>query len=465
MSARWAGDGEDRRAGWRLVVALVCTGLVAVGIGLASGVFSGGAHADPPAGRIDPPRRPTPDRPAAPRRAAPSRPTPGRPASPPRAVPSGPARSPAAATAAFGLDLLGKLPPGNAVISPDSIATALAMAGTGARGETAAQIAAALHLKDPSRFDSIGGLQHDVFAAQAAAAAGHPSAPTLTIANGLFVQQGYALAPAFVGGLSDHFGAAPEAVDFAGDPPGATAAINSWTSAHTDGIIPKLFSELPAETRLVLANAVYLKAKWREAFERGAYPAPFHRNGKTTKAKFMAQTDEFDYAAGPGYQAVDLPYRGSTLSMLVVLPTEGGGVAELESRLREEGLAPVVKRLSSRPVRLSMPRFHLRTEAELNRPLKALGMKLPFSEAADFAGITTADPLKIGQVQHVADIKVDEEGTEAAAATGLVAESSVEAPPRNLVVFDADHPFLFFVRDDKTGAILFAGRMTNPQGT
>lgn len=465
MSARWVGDGEDRRTGWRLVVALVCTGLVAVGIGLASGAFSGGAHADQRSGRVDPPRRPTPDRPAAPRRAVPSRPTPDRPAAPRRAVPSGAARSTAAATAAFGLDPLGKLPPGNTVISPDSVATALAMAGTGARGETAAQIAAALHLKDPSGFDSIGGLQHDVFAAQAAAAAGHPSAPTLTIANGLFVQQGYALAPAFVGGLSDHFGAAPEAVDFAGDPPGATAAINSWTSAHTNGVIPELFSELPAETRLVLANAVYLKAKWRDAFGT-ARPGTFHRDGKKTKARFMAQTDEFDYAAGPGYQAVDLPYRGSTLSMLVVLPTEGGGVAGLESRLREEGLAPVVDGLSPRPVRLSMPRFHLRTEAELNRPLKALGMKLPFSETADFAGITTADQLKIGQVQHVADIKVDEEGTEAAAATGIVAiPTSAEAPPRNLVVFDADHPFLFFVRDDNTGTVLFAGRMTNPQGS
>jgi serpin B len=450
MSARWGGEGEGRRAtGWRLVVAMVCTGLVAVGIGLASGVFSGGAHADQRAGRVDPPRRPV---------------SPRRPASPRHEARSGPARSPAAATAAFGLDLLGKLPPGNVVISPDSIATALAMAGTGARGETGAQIAAALHLKGPTRFDSIGGLQRDVFAAQAAAAAGHPSAPTLTIANGLFVQQGYALAPAFVGGLSEHFGAAPEAVDFAGDPPGATAAINSWTSAHTNGIIPELFSELPAQTRLVLANAVYLKAKWRSAFG-SAWAGPFHRNGKTTKVKFMAQTEEFDYAAGRGYQAVDLPYRGSTLSMLVVLPTEGGGVAALEGHLREEGLAPVVNGLSSKVVELTMPRFHLRTEAELNRPLKALGMKLPFSEAADFSGITTADPLKIGQVQHIADIKVDEEGTEAAAATGIVAiPASAEAPPRNLVTFDADHPFLFFVRDDKTGAVLFAGRVTNPGG-
>jgi serpin B len=113
-----------------------------------------------------------------------------------------------------------------------------------------------------------------------------------------------------------------------------------------------------------------------------------------------------------------------------------------------------------------MPRFHLRTEAELNGPLKALGMKLPFDEGADFSGITVVEALKIGQVQHIADIKVDEEGTEAAAATGLVViPTSAEAPPRDLVVFNADHPFLFFVRDDASGAVLFAGRLTNPQGT
>jgi serpin B len=368
-------------------------------------------------------------------------------------------------TASLGLGLLGKLPPGNAVISPDSIATALAMAGTGAKGRTANRIASTLGLNvgDPGVFEEVGRLQWAIAHAQADAGTGHPGAPTLTIANGLFVQSGLALIPEFVGGLQAGFGAAPESVDFAGDSPAAVAAINSWTSAHTNGIIPELFSELSSETRLVLANAVYLKAKWRHEFEKAdTYPAPFHRTGGDVTTEFMHQENRFSYGAGPGYKAVDLPYRASKLSMLVVLPT-GGGVRALEGRLRKSGLDPMVRKLSLASVKLTLPRFHLDTEASLNGALEALGMKLPFSEAADFSGITAAEPLKIGVVQHIADIRVDEEGTEAAAATGVTLEpESLEVPREPPVTFKADHPFLFFVRDDKTGAVLFAGRLTNP---
>ncbi len=368
--------------------------------------------------------------------------------------------------AALGLGLLGKLPPGNAVISPDSIATSLAMAGTGAEGQTADQIASTLGLSggDPGVFDQVGRLQRAIAAAQAAAGAGHPGAPTLTIANGLFVQSGFALKPEFVGGLGEDFGAAPESVDFEGDPAAAVAAINSWTNAHTDGVIPKLFSELPPQTRLVLANAVYLKAKWRHEFKKAdTYPAPFHRGGGDVTTEFMHQANRFLYGAGPGYQAVDLPYGGSKLSMTVVLPTGGGNLGGLEARLRKSGLGPIVGKLSPASVKLTLPRFHLDTEASLNGALEALGMKLPFSEAADFSGIVAGAPLQIGEVRHIADIKVNEEGTEAAAATGVTVEvASAPAFPGPVVTFKADHPFLFFVRDDKTGAVLFAGRLTNP---
>src|SRR5262249_9758428 len=160
-------------------------------------------------------------------------------------------------------------------------------------------------------------------------------------------------------------------------------------------IIPEMLSELPEETRLVLANAVYLKAKWRHEFKKShTFPAPFYRaDGEHASTKFMHQTSRLLYAAGPGYKAVELPYRGSTLSLLVVLPV-GGGVNALEDQLREEGFGTVVSGLSPETVKLSLPRFHLETQANLDEALEALGMTVPFSNAADFSGITAEEFLK-----------------------------------------------------------------------
>jgi serpin B len=299
----------------------------------------------------------------------------------------------------------------------------------------------------------------------AAAAGGEsPDAPDLQIANGLFVQQGFPLQPAFVSDLQSHFGATPEALDLSGDPTGSLRAINAWGADHTNGIIPEMLSELPAESRLVLANAVYLKAKWEEEFraEEG-FPGTFHRaNGERVKTDFMYQEDQFRYAAGPGYKAVELLYRASNLSLLAVLPVRSD-VGELERRLGKAGLGGIVGDLKPETVMLTLPRFHLHTEADLQEPLESLGMTIPFTEAADFSGITAAERLMIGVIEHVADIDVDEEGTEAAATTGVgIVVTSAPAPPLDSVTFNANHPFLFFVRDDKSGAILFAGRLADP---
>ncbi len=175
---------------------------------------------------------------------------------------SGAPLSPAAATGAFGLDLLREQPPGNAVLSPDSVAAALAMTGTGAAGRTAAQIAMTLHLAKPAAFARMGNLQRSI-AAEVAAGQGRTKAPTLEIANGLFLQQGFAVEPTFVSGLQQHFGAAPEIADFFGDPPGSLATVNGWVSDHTNGLIPQLFGSLPRDiANWCLANALYLKANW-----------------------------------------------------------------------------------------------------------------------------------------------------------------------------------------------------------
>lgn len=371
--------------------------------------------------------------------------------------------APAPATGAFGLDLMRAQRPGNLVLSPDSVAAALAMTGTGGVGTTAREIARTLHLKGPAAFPAVGGLQHAITAGQTAAAGSDPEAPTLEIANGLFLQQGLPFRPAFLAGVQQRFGAPPEIVDFGANPTGALEAINGWASERTRGLIPRILDQLPEDMALALANAIYLDADWAHPFKKNeTKPGVFHAATGEATANFMHQTEMLSYGAGPGYKAVALPYRSSTLSLLVVLPVRQR-LGALQHHLGGRGLARLARHLSPKPVILSLPRFHLHTDVELTGTLKALGMPTPFSEAADFSRITTAVPLKIAFVKHAADFNVDEAGTVAAAAT-VVGVTTVSAPgrPRNAVVFNANRPFLFFLRDDRTGATLFAGRLVEP---
>jgi serpin B len=372
------------------------------------------------------------------------------------------AQTPAAATGAFGLDLMRTQPPGNLVLSPNSIATALAMAGTGAAGRTAAQIARTLHLTKPAAFKAVGNLQRTIAKEQAVAGQDHPKAPTLELANGLFLQQGFSVKPTFVSGLQRHFGTVLESIDFRGDPTGSLNTINDWVSEHTMGVIPSLLTSLPKETQLALTNAAYLKADWLHPFDSAHTTlAPFHNRAGSTSVEFMHQTEQLRYGSGKGYQAVDLPYRASSLSMLVVLPREKS-VARLQGRLDAKGLARIVRGLSRRPVRLSLPRFHLTSKVKLKNALRSLGMTAAFDESADFSRISAAIELKIDLVEHAADLKVDEEGTTAAAATVVVFVPTSKPKPPPAITFNANHPFLFFLHDNRTGAVLFAGRLTNP---
>lgn len=370
---------------------------------------------------------------------------------------------PGVATGAFGLDLMRAQPPGNVVLSPDSVAAALAMTGTGGVGRTAREIAHTLHLKGPRSFAAVGRFQRAIAARQAAAAAGDPEPPILEIANGLFLQQGLPFEPGFLSGALRRFGAAPETVDFEGDPAGALDAINGWVSERTRGRIPRILGSLPDEMALALANAIYLDADWAHPFKRrGTRPGVFHKAAGKATVDFMHQTERLRFGAGRGYRAVALPYRSSPLSLLIVLPVRQR-LGSLQHRLGGRGLARIARRLSPRPVILSLPRFHLKSEAELKPVLKRLGMVRAFSNAADFSRITTAVRLKIALVKHAADFKVDEEGTVAAAATvvGAVPVSGL-AIPRDAVEFNANRPFLFFLRDDRSGAVLFAGRVADP---
>ena len=372
--------------------------------------------------------------------------------------------APAAATGAFGLDLMRAQGPGNLVLSPDSVAAALAMTGTGGVGRTASEIARTLHLKGPTALPAVGDLQRAIVARQAAAAVGDSEPPTLEIANGLFLQQGLSFEPTFLSGAQRHFGAPPETVDFAGDSQGSLDTINGWVSERTRGLIPRILDSLPEEMVLALANAVYLDADWEHGFKQSeTRSSVFHTTAGKATVDFMHQTESLRYGAGPGYRAVALPYRSSTLSLLVVLPVHQR-LGSLQHRLNGRSLTRIARGLSERPVILSLPRFHLNTEVELTGALQKLGMPTAFSEAADFSRIATAVPLKIAFVKHAADFTVDEAGTVAAAATVVgVRVVSAPRPPPDPVVFNANRPFLFFLRDDRTGAVLFAGRLTNPE--
>jgi serine protease inhibitor len=371
--------------------------------------------------------------------------------------------APAPATGAFGLDLMRAQGPGNVVLSPDSVAAALALAGTGAVGRTAAEIADVLHLKGPSVLATMGDLQRAIVAGQVAAAVGDPEPPTLEIANGLFLQQGVPFSPGFLAGAQQGFGAAPETVDFWGDPIGALNAINGWVSERTGGLIPRVLGSLPPETALALANAIYLDADWEHPFKRrDTGPGAFHAVGGDLTVDFMHQTESLRYGTGAGYRAVELPYRSSTLSLLVMVPVRQR-LGALQHHLDGRGLSRIARGLSPRSLNLSLPRFHLGIDTELTTVLKRLGMPTAFSDGADFSRITPAMALKIAFVKHAADFTVDEAGTVAAAATVVgLSPVSVHRPVRDPIVFKVNRPFLFFLRDDRTGAVLFVGRVTSP---
>lgn len=369
--------------------------------------------------------------------------------------------APAVATGGFGLDLMRAQGSGNLVLSPDSVAAALAMTGTGGVGRTAEEIARTLHLKGPAVLSAVGDLQRAIVAGQAAAAEGDPEPPTLEIANGLFLQQGFPFAPAFLSGAQQRFGATPETVDFTANPTGALEAINGWVRERTKGLIPQILDSLPKRMALALVNVVYLDADWRYPFRKSRTgPGVFHETTGEVTADFMHQIETLRYGAAPGYRAVALPYRSSTLSLLVMLPV-GQALGTLQHRLDGRSLARIARALSPRPVALSLPRFHLNTDVELTGTLKKLGMPTAFSDAADFSRITKAVALKIAFVKHAADFTVDEAGTVAAAAT-VVGVVKVSGPPHDPITFNANRPFLFFLRDDRTGAVLFAGRLTDP---
>jgi serpin B len=265
--------------------------------------------------------------------------------------------------------------------------------------------------------------------------------------------------------LRQDFGAAPQSADFATNPDGARQAINDWVAGHTAQLIKNLMppGSITTQTALVLANAIYLKARWTHAFVKSSTaPGPFFTAPHTrVTVPFMTEPSfETNYGHGHGYQAIQLSYADSDLSLLAVMPS-GNTLGSFERTLTPTRLAHIAGSLSTGNVDLEMPRLKLLLHTSLNSTLEALGMPAAFSALADFSRITHKQSLQIQQVEHAAYMRVDEAGTVAAAATGISTDpTAVLGGP--IVRLSLDHPFLLFLRDDSTGAILFAGRVANP---
>jgi serpin B len=382
----------------------------------------------------------------------------------------------AAATAddAFGADLYRALGAGsrNTVFSPASIAVALQMALCGARGKTAAQIATALHLDGPEA--AVDGLR---LLADELNAAGDDV--TLRAPNTMWVQAGLPLSPEFTAQLRAAAAVTVQPADFAGAPQEARAQINQLIAEQTAGKITALLGPdaVSPATRLLLANAVYLKAPWAFPFPGNATgDAPFYpgddgaedgtggatggggNDGQVT-VRMMRCTADLAYLRADGYQAVLLPYKASRLAMAVVLPD--GPLSALAPRLTG-GLGPLLEGAARQSVALRLPKFRQRAGFGLIPVLQHLGVEDAFTGAADFSGMTTAERLFISAVVHQAYIDVDEQGTEAAAATAMAMRPMAlrrEPDPIPMVV---DRPFLFAIVDTTTGLPLFLGHVVRP---
>jgi serpin B len=380
---------------------------------------------------------------------------------------AGPAASPVVAgNNAFGVELYARLAAGegNRFFSPYSLSAALAMLYVGARGKTADEMACVMH------FDADAAKVSDGYAALARdlAGDGSPHGYELAIANALWGQKGYGFLPDFLARLRKSFGAGLVETDFANDAEGSRAAINAWVEKETKAKVKDLVPPgvLTRDTRLVLANAVYFKGLWATPFPKAATQnADFHlAGGRKISAATMRLTQMFPYMDNGDTQAVEMPYKDSSLAMVLFLPKKADGLAALEKTLSADKVAVRLARFQPAEVLVTLPRFTMTGQVQLSKVLADLGMPTVFEQGgADFSGMSGGqEPLHLSEVVHKALVEVNEEGTEAAAATAVVTKPAAEDfyQPK---IFRADHPFLFLIRDTKSGAILFIGRLANPK--
>ncbi|HNQ35000.1 MAG TPA: serpin family protein [bacterium] len=347
----------------------------------------------------------------------------------------------------------------NLFFSPNSLSTALAMAWAGARGETSRAMASTLH------FDLPPERLHAAYR-ELLERLGSEKLNELNAANALWAQRGLGFLPEYLNLARNSYRAGLEELDFRKAPEPARKSINAWVERQTRDRIKDLIPPgvINSQTRLVLTNAIYFKGTWAEKFlEKNTLEAPFQPEaGPPVKARLMNRQGEFGYFETPELQGLEIPYAGERLSMVILLPREADGLKNLEKRLNAENLSGWLGQMRNREVKAALPRFRLTGEFALAGVLAGMGLGPAFSDRADFSGITGRPDLCISEVVHKSFVEVNEAGTEAAAATGVVMRVTSIRPPRAVPVFRADHPFIFLIRERATGALLFLGRLANP---
>jgi serpin B len=382
----------------------------------------------------------------------------------PAAAPTARAASVVQGSNAFGVDLYRRLAEerGNVFVSPVSLSSAFGPVLAGARGETAAEIARTLHF--PAADDRL----HPQQAALLAALTVDREGRRLAVANALWVQRGFRLHPDYLSLTRTHYGAAPEQLDFARSVE-AAATINRWAERNTNGRIRNLLGarDVNSATRLVVTNAVHFLGKWERVFDRDATrDEDFHpAGGGTRRLPFMVAGLQLAHFATDDFAAVSLPYQGGEFSMDLFLPRERDGIGAFERSLTPARLEAWLARLDDREPRdvtIAMPKLQLEARYTLRARLQAMGMTVPFTERADFTGMANA-PLAIDNVIHQTFLRIDEEGTEAAAATAIGIIVTGSRIPRDPVAFVADHPYFFVIRHRPTGAVVFMGRIEAPE--
>jgi serpin B len=373
----------------------------------------------------------------------------------------------AAGTNEFAFDLYHALAAedGNLFYSPYSISLALAMTYAGARGETEQQMADTLHFTLPQDrlHPAFNALDQELASRGKGAKGTDEEAFRLNIANAIWGQKDYGFLTEFLDVLAKNYGAGLRLVDFEKEAEKARVTINDWVADETEGKIEDLIPPgvIDDLTRLVLTNAIYFNAAWAFPFEEEAtQDGPFHTlDGREVQVPMMSQVARLLYAEGEDYQAVELPYDGGELSMIVLVP-DAGEFEAFEGRLNAELLNSLAGIMTDSQVTLTIPKFEYDSMFSLRNALTGLGMPRAFSDTADFSGMNGEGGLYIQDVLHKAFVSVDEKGTEAAAATAVVV--GLTSAPSQDVELAIDRPFVFLIRDVQTGAVLFAGRVLDP---